>query len=232
MPRLPPSRLAIAGACLAVMSATHIATARAETFDSHYSSIAAKHCKKHVNLKIDDTEYAVSRVCPGAAGYKVYVDEEDLRETLTIGKTAKQAISEPAADDHFGAFNGFEDTIEWRSGKDRNKDRKPFAAIVGWYFADNEHPEKSGRPKSARLLVVLRLPPGPVCSVAYIDRAANPDASTLARKAADEIARDFKCSVDTVHILGKRGDAINARFPADSAKPDTTKPDETKPDRP
>ena len=37
-------------------------------FDSRYTSIAAKHCKKHVDLKIDDTEYAVSRVCPGAAG--------------------------------------------------------------------------------------------------------------------------------------------------------------------
>jgi len=228
MPRLRPSRLAMAGACLAVLSATLAATARAETFDSRYTSIAAKHCKKHVDLKIDDTEYAVSRVCAGAAGYKVYVDEEDLRETLTIGRTAKQAISEPAADDHFGAFNGFEDTIEWRSGKDR----KPFAAIVGWYFADNAHLETSGRPKSARLLVVRRLPPGPVCSVAYIDRAANPDANALARKAADEIARDFKCGEDTVHILGKRSDAINARFPEDVAKPDTTKPGTAKPDKP
>ena len=226
MPRLPSSRLAIAGVCLAVMSATLVATARAETFASRYTSIAAKHCKKHVDLKIDDAEYAVSRVCAGLAGYKVYVDEEDLRETLTVGKTAKQAISEPAADDHFGAFNGFEDTIEWRSGKDR----KPFAAIVGWYFADNEHLETSGRPKSARLLVVLRRPPGPVCSVAYIDRAANTNANTLARKAADEIARDFKCNEHTVHILGKRGDAINGRFPEGFAKPGTTKPD--KPDKP
>ena len=229
MSRRSASRLAIAGACLAVTASSIAATAApAETFSSIYTSIAAKHCRKHVDLKIDDTEYAVSRVCAGAAGYKVYVDEEDLRETLTIGKTAKQAISEPAADDHFGAFNGFEDTIEWRSGKDR----KPFAAIVGWYFADNEHLEKSGRPKSAGLLVVLRLPPGPVCSIAYIDRAANPDANALARKAADEIARDFKCGEDTVHILGKRSDAINARFPEDVAKPDTTKPGTAKPDKP
>jgi hypothetical protein len=220
MPRLPSLRLAAAGVGFVMSAALLATTATAETFDSPYTSIAAKRCKKRVNLKIDDTEYAVSRVCAGAAGYKVYVDEEDLRETLTIGKTAKQALSEPAADDHYGAFNGFEDTVEWRSGKDR----KPFAAIVGWYFADNEHLEKSGRPKSAQLLVVLRLPPGPVCSVAYIDRAANPDANALARKAADEIARDFKCGEDTVHILGKRGDAINARFPDDDAKPDATKP--------
>jgi hypothetical protein len=217
MPRLPSLRLATAGVGFVMSAALLATTATAETFDSTYTSIAAKRCKKHVNLRIDDTEYAVSRICAGAAGYKVYVDEEDLRETLTIGKTAKQALSEPAADDHYGAFNGFEDTVEWRSGKDR----KPFAAIVGWYFADNEHLEKSGRPKSARLLVVLRLPPGPVCGVAYIDRAANPDANALARKAADEIARDFKCGEDTVHFLGKRGDAINARFPDDDAKPDT-----------
>ena len=67
-------------------------------------------------------------------------------------------------------------------------------------------------PKRARLLAVMRLPPGPICTVAYIDRAANPNANALARKAADEIARTFKCGAD-VHIIGKRGEAINARFP-------------------
>jgi hypothetical protein len=131
-----------------------------ETIESTHSSIAEKRCKTNVTLKIDDTEYAVSRVCAGPARYKVYVDEEDLRETLTIGRTAAQAMREPAAHDRFGAFNGYEDTIEWRSPKGG----VPFAAIVGWHFADNENLEKSGKPKSTRLIVVMRLPPGPVTS--------------------------------------------------------------------
>jgi hypothetical protein len=186
-------------ACVAALPAT------AETFDSTYTSIAPKRCKKTVNLKIDDVEYAVSRVCGGIAGYKVYIEEDDLRETLTVGKSPKQAFDEPAAHDHFGAFNGFEDTLEWR----RHKGGAPFAAIVGWYFADNEHLAKSGRPKSARRLIVMRLPPGPVCRVAYVDRA-DPNANALARKAADEIARAFKCGDDEVQLLGMRGDAVNA----------------------
>src|SRR5436305_1840688 len=109
MPRNRPLGLAIAGACLAATS-TWLAPAAAETYDSSYTSIAEKRCKKTVNLKIEDTEYAVSRICAGIAGYKVYIDEEDLRETLTIGKTLKQAFKEPAADDHHGGFNGYEDT--------------------------------------------------------------------------------------------------------------------------
>jgi len=59
---------------------------------------------------------------------------------------------------------------------------------------------------------VIRLPPGPIYTVTYIDRAANPNANALARKAADEIARTFKCDAN-LHISGKRGEAINARFP-------------------
>jgi hypothetical protein len=191
-----------------------------ETIESTHSSIAEKRCKTNVTLKIDDTEYAVSRVCAGPARYKVYVDEEDLRETLTIGRTAAQAMREPAAHDRFGAFNGYEDTIEWRSPKGG----VPFAAIVGWHFADNENLEKSGKPKSTRLIVVMRLPPGPVCAVAYIDPTANPDAKVLARKAADERTRTFTCGTDKLQIVGKRGAAIRARFPEPDTKPDTATP--------
>jgi len=63
------------------------------------------------------------------------------------------------------------------------------------------------------LLVVFRLPPAPVCKVAYIDRAANSDADALARTAADEIARDFKCATDKVRVIGTRGPAISHMAP-------------------
>ncbi len=192
--------LATAGAAAFVLWLAGAPALRAA--DSSYSSIAEKDCRRLSVLRIEGSEYAVSRVCAGRGGYKVFIDEEDLRETLTVGRTIRQAAKEPAATDRFGAFNGYEDKVEWRSGADG----KPYALIAGWWFANNDL-ESSGRPKSVRMLVVLRLPPGPVCKVAHIDRAANSDANELARKAADEIARNFKCDSDTVQMLGKSGPA-------------------------
>lgn len=206
------SGVLLAGA-FAAFSACWAEAVAVEAAKSSYTSIAEARCRKADVLRIEDTEYAVSRICPGRGGYKVFIDEEDLRETLTVGKTARQALREPAARDHYGAFNAYEDTIEWRSGKDG----KPFAIIVGWSFADNENTDATGRPQSDRLLVVFRLPPGPVCKVAFVDRAANADANALARAAADEGARSFKCGADAPLIVGRRGRAIDAMLPPPAA---------------
>ncbi len=169
-------------------------------------------------LRIEGSEYAISRVCAGRGGYKVFIDEEDLRETLTVGRTMRQAAKQPAAADRFGAFNGYEEKVEWRSGSDG----KPYALIVGWSFASSDNVDTTGRPKSVRMLVVIRLPAGPVCKVSYVDRAANSDANALARKAADEIARNFKCDSDTVQMLGKIGPGAGASL--SGSEPDQTKP--------
>ena len=56
---------------------------------------------------------------------------------------------------------------------------------------------------SGRVLVVTRLGPGGVCQVGYVDVGANPDANELARKLADEHARDFRCGKDKRIVLGK-----------------------------
>jgi hypothetical protein len=58
------------------------------------------------------------------------------------------------------------------------------------------------------MLAVTRLPPGAVCHVAYVDVKANPNANELARKAADETARDFKCGTDAVKVIGESGRAV------------------------
>jgi hypothetical protein len=205
-------RLALVPVGLALLAGWPL-TASAQSAESRHTSIAEAKCRKTHVLQIEDTDYAVSRICSGRGGYKVFIDEEDLRETLTVGKTLAQAAREPAARDRFGAFNGYEDTIEWRSGKDG----KPFAIIVGWSFADSENTDATGRPLSDRLLLVLRLPPGPVCRIAYVDRAANLDANELARKAADENARSFKCGTDQPAIVGRRGRAIEAMLPPPAA---------------
>jgi hypothetical protein len=188
---------------LAVLSGI-VTVAEAVAAGSSYTSIAEKHCRKFDRVMVNGYEFAATRVCEGRGGYKVFVREDDLREVLTVGKTLKLAGSEPAARDGYEAFNSYDDAVEWRSGTDG----RPYALIVGWSYADNENPDASGRPTSLRLLVVMRLPPGQVCKVAYIDRAANGNADELGRQAADEIAPGFKCGTDKVQILGARGRAV------------------------
>jgi hypothetical protein len=177
--------------------------ARAEEFVSQYTSADVKKCRKLGTIKIEGSPYGASWACQGPAGYQVVVSDEDLRTTVSVGRTAKAARSEPAASESFAMFNSTHDTIEWRSQKGSDK---PFAMIQRWRLSDSD--EKTGERKAVGLLIVTRLPPGPVCHVAYVDVAANPDANVLARQAADQYARGFTCEKDRVRIVGTRGRAI------------------------
>jgi hypothetical protein len=100
------------------------------------------------------------------------------------------ALKEPAAEQGFGSFNSITDTIEWRWVKGA---AKPFAIIQRWTYADNENLAETGRPKDVPVLIVTRLPPGPVCQVARIDVKKGEDANVAARNAADSTAGTFKC---------------------------------------
>jgi hypothetical protein len=89
--RVPDNRklwLAIAGT---VLLSLWLATSTGWAFESKHTSISEKHCRKFNVEKINGSEYAASRVCAGRGGYKVFIDEVDLRETLTVGRTMKQA---------------------------------------------------------------------------------------------------------------------------------------------
>jgi hypothetical protein len=58
------------------------------------------------------------------------------------------------------------------------------------------------------MIVVTRLPPGSVCHVAYVDAIANANTNELARKAADDFARGFRCGKDEVKVIGASGRAV------------------------
>jgi hypothetical protein len=163
----------------------------AETFSSAYTSTAEKDCR------------ANATICKGIDGLIVLVQEDDLRRTVSIGRNAKQAEKEPAASHWFGPFNYTADTIEWR----RDGVGKPFATIQRWYIANNDDTDKDGRPRSAQMLVVTRLPPGAVCHVAYVDVKANPNANEVARDAADRLAKDFDCAKGKASVVGNSGRA-------------------------
>lgn len=176
---------------------------------SSYTSTAAKDCRKTSTVKVGDDEYGASYVCPGPAGLVVLKQNEDLRETISVGRSAKAAAAEPAAAQGFGPFNSTTATVEWRA----IGNGKPFAMIQRWHIADNADPDKDGRPRTKQMLVVTRLPPGAVCHVAYIDVQANPESNELARTTADEAARGFDCKTDKVKVAGERGRAIELALP-------------------
>jgi hypothetical protein len=176
-------------------------SASAETFSSSYTSTAPKDCRvRSAGNRVDDSTI---RVCPGKAGLVVLISEDDLRETVSVGRNRSAAAREPAARTWFGPFSSTATTVEWRAA-----DGRPFAMIQRWHIADNADEDSSGRPIAKPMLAVTRLPPGPICYVAYIDVQANGNANELARQAADTIARNFDCGKDEVKIVGATGRAV------------------------
>jgi|SRR4051794_16361069 hypothetical protein len=186
------------GALVACLNTSH---ADAQSVSSTYTSTVPKDCRRIG--KPSELDGSTKRVCPGKAGLVVLIAEDDLREVVSIGRKRKAAAEEPAAKLWFGPFNSSETTVEWRAAG-----AKPFAIIQRWHIADGADLDKQGRPNTKAVLVVTRLPPGPVCHVAYVDGNANPKANELARKAADDLARGFQCGKDEVKVMGTIGRAV------------------------
>lgn len=201
--RCIPSTVTIVVTALALFaaSAAMVLQSHAETIGSSYTSTAPKDCRvKSAGNGVDDSTV---RVCPGKNGLIVLIAEDDLRETVSVGRGRLAASREPAAQTWFGPFNSTTNTVEWRAA-----DGRPFAIIQRWHIADNSDRDKDDRPIAKPMLAVTRLAPGPVCHVAYVDVQANPDANELARKAADALARNFNCGKDKVRTIGKSGRAV------------------------
>jgi hypothetical protein len=178
-----------------------ISQANAQTFSSSYTSTAPRDCR--VTSAGNGVDDSTIRVCPGKAGLIVLISEDDLRETVSVGRNRATAREEPAAQTWFGPFNSTTNTVEWRA-----LDGKPFAIIQRWHIADNNDQDKDSRPIAKPMLAVTRLPPGPVCHIDFVDVKANPNANELARKAADEFARHFNCGEDEVKVIGETGRAV------------------------
>ena len=201
MKRVPRRQLIVpATAALFAAAFSPISPANAQTFSSSYTSSAEKDCRTIGKPK----DVSTKQVCPGKSGLVVVISEDDLRQTVSVGPDRAAASKEPAAEAWFAPFNSTGNTVEWRA-----VDGTPFAIIQRWMIADNNDTDKAGIPISKPMLAVTRLPPGPVCHVAYIDGQANRKANELARQAADEFARDFKCGKDEVKLVGEKGAAVS-----------------------
>jgi hypothetical protein len=183
------------------------ARAQAAEIISTYTSTAKKDCSIIPPAK-DDPDPGFHHICPGMGGLIVSNIEGDLREVVSVGRTRATAEKEPAAKAFFGPFSSTTNTIEWR----HPKGGAPFAIIQRWHLADNDDAGPDNRPRTKQMLVVTRLPPGPVCHVAYVDVKANANANEVARQAADK-ARDFTCGKDKVRVEGASGRAVELARP-------------------
>jgi hypothetical protein len=135
-------------------------------------------------LVMESDDFGTNWACPGYKGMPTYIAEGDLRFMVSYGFGADR---EKAAEQTLPPFNTLGTKIEWRLSN-RTGGWRPFATIIR-YFVQREGGDAEGQ-----VLVVTRIEPGATCQTAYIDALANPDANELARKAADEKARDFDCA--------------------------------------
>ncbi|MBI3700006.1 MAG: hypothetical protein HY242_06100 [Afipia sp.] len=202
---MPCRSSTVVAALLLAMPRT--ASAQSAQIVSIYTSTAPKDCRV---LHKGNDDGGGTRACKGPGGLAVVISEGDLRETVSAARTVKIAENEPAARSWFGPFSSTTHTIEWRT---TDKSKRPFAMIQRWHLADNDDVGKDNRPIEKPMLVVTRLPPGKTCHVAYIDVQANPNANDIARKAADEIARDFVCGTDSLRVIGNSGRAVELARP-------------------
>lgn len=196
IPARPASTVALALTALIAATLSTQAATQPIVVSAHSTTLATN-C-----WPIDGSKEAAdnaTRVCRGKANWVVLVNKDDGRETVSVGHNRVEAAKEPAAQASFGPFKVALPSIEWRTAGNN-----PFAIIQRWRTADSD---------TKPMLVVTKLPPGAVCPVAYVDAAANPNADDLARQAADQIARDFKCGTDQPKVLGTSGRAAELSTP-------------------
>src|SRR5258707_2305542 len=108
MKRVPCLQVASGLAAAALISA--VSPANAQTFSSSYSSTAPKGCR--MIGKPSELDGSTMRLCPGKAGLVVRIAEDDLRETVSVGRSGAAAAMEPAAHVWFHPFNSSSHTVE------------------------------------------------------------------------------------------------------------------------
>ena len=156
-------------------------------------AVAADSAYTTVDLQADCSQVSQDEVggawtCKGFRDYAVHFSEGDLRQSAFYGPVGSWYAK--GATESFSAFNYAAPTIEWRIAAGI-----PFATIRRWFVSGV--PDADGNPgPETQVLVVSRVAQpadGEGCVVGYVEATANKDANGLARRAADNEARDFAC---------------------------------------
>lgn len=179
--------------CAAVLFAACGPLAAAEISSVYTDLDLDKGCSTF-SLNEEGGEFA-NLACNGWGGYPVLIYSGDLRESIFYGFP-------PSGNPVWESFNGFNSSgpkIEWRLEKDGDR-TVPFATIHRWKISDSDDGTKT-----TEVLVVEKV--GQVdardgCAVGLVLATGNPKANEMARKIADEQARDFACGADERVIVG------------------------------
>jgi hypothetical protein len=152
--------------------------ANAQSPESVYTSLSSKNCK---TIKVDKEGEGSVQSCAGIAGYKLLVEEGDLRQSITVvtpkGKKHElnywQVIT--------GGFSSLGEKAEWRVVKSKGK-IVPVALIVR--VNASEDPEDAK--KITSYLAVAKITAQKICVTDKIHPSATQNEE--ARRAADSSA--------------------------------------------
>jgi hypothetical protein len=138
----------------------------------------------------DGYTYAGSWSCPGRGDIKMMVGVSDDRSFVGFGRKPAESCAYART---FSRFNDALSPVEWRL-----RNGKPFATIQRWRVSTDD---EGG---TMTWLVVTALKAGEACHVHYV-AGSYPDANAQARRAADDLARDFDCEGDVPTVDSKVG---------------------------
>ena len=169
----------IAAALLGLCSATAFGQ---EKVASVYTNLAASKC---TTLTTDRETGASTQRCPGIAGYKLLVHDDDARQSITVVSPDGKKHDLDFWNVVTPAFSSVGSKAEWRAVRNKRK-LTPVALIVR--VNANEDPENPSRVTS--YLTVTKLGADGICVTHKIAQSA--DANAKARQAADE-SRSAAC---------------------------------------
>jgi len=170
------NRAKILGVLFCLIGSVVIANAQAN--DSMYTPLHAKACRTIKSTSAEAGSYI--GMCPGVAGYKLQLEEGDLRQNIQVITPAGQKHSLELWNVVGSSFSSLGDKAEWRIKKQGAK-VIPVALIVRYNVAD---PENSS--KSTSWLAVAKITSAKICVTDKI--APKADANVAARAAADGAA--------------------------------------------
>jgi hypothetical protein len=149
--------------------------ASAQSNRSVYTNLGEKSCR---TIKADSSEGgSYVGLCRGVSGYKLQVEEGDLRQNIQVITPAGQKHSLDLWTVVGSSFSSLGDKAEWRVKTQKGK-QVPVALVLRYNVAN---PEDST--KSTSYLAVAKITPTKICVTDKIAPQANANAS--ARTAAD-----------------------------------------------
>ena len=152
--------------------------ASASSLDSIYTDLSSAHCK---TIEVEKEAGSSVQKCAGVAGYKLLVEYDDARQSVTILTPDGQQHPLHYWQVITGAFSTVGEKAEWRVERKSGK-IVPIALIVRVYA--NENPNSPSERTS--YLAVAKITPEKICVTQKIKGEAT--ANEEARRAADASA--------------------------------------------